>query len=78
MSRKDLIKYCIEKTIKERNAKIDEINEKQRVLNARRAGIWAQYQVKLDELQAELDTIDGRGSEIPRPQKNFEQNGLTL
>lgn len=72
MSRKDMIKYCIEKTIKERNTKIDEINEKQRVLNAQRAGVWAQYQVKLDELQAELDSIDGRGSENPRPQKNFE------
>lgn len=67
MSRRDMLKYCIERTIKERNAKIDEINEKQRVLNAKRAGIWAQYQVKLNELQAELDSIDGRDSENPRP-----------
>ena len=67
MSRRDMIKYCIEKTIKERNAKIDEINEKQRVLNARRAGIYAQYQVKLNELQEELDSLNGRSSGKSHP-----------
>lgn len=67
MSRRDMIKYCIEKTIKERNAKIDAINDKQRVLNARRAGIWAQYQVKLNELQEELDSLNDRSSEKSHP-----------
>ena len=67
MSRRDMIKYCIVKTIKERNAKIDEINEKQRVLNARRAGIYAQYQVKLNELQEELDSLNGRSSGKSHP-----------
>ena len=71
MSRRDMLKYCIERTIKERNAKIDEINEKQRVLNAKRAGIWAQYQVKLNELQAELDSIDGRDSKKIHAHRNF-------
>lgn len=67
MDRKEWVEYCIQKTIKERNEKIDAINEKQRVLNARRAGIYAQYQVKLNELQKELATLDGRSSEFSHP-----------
>lgn len=50
MNRKEWIEYCIKKTIKERDEKIDTINNEQRVLNARRAGIYAQYQIKLNKL----------------------------
>ena len=75
MDQKEWIEYCIKKTIAERNEKIDAINDKQRVLNARRAGIYAQYQVKLNELQEELDSLNGRSSEKSHPQKNFEQIG---
>lgn len=67
MDQKEWIEYCIKKTIAERNEKIDAINDKQRVLNARRAGIYAQYQVKLNELQEELDSLNGRSSEKSHP-----------
>jgi hypothetical protein len=40
-ARKELIQYLIDRLLQERNKKIDAINEKQRVLNARRAGIYA-------------------------------------
>ena len=67
MDQREWIEYCIKKTIAERNEKIDAINDKQRVLNARRAGIYAQYQVKLNELQEELDSLNGRSSEKSHP-----------
>lgn len=67
MDRKEWIEYCIQKTITERDEKIDAINNEQRVLNARRAGIYAQYQVKLNELQEELASLNGRSSEKSHP-----------
>ena len=77
MKRKEWIEYCIKKTIKERDEKIDTINNEQRVLNARRAGIYAQYQIKLNKLQEELDSINGPDSEISAPIENFQTKSLT-
>jgi hypothetical protein len=67
MNRKEWIEHCIEKTIAERNNRIDAINNEQHVLNARRAGIYARYQVKLNELQKELDSLNGRSSGFSHP-----------
>lgn len=66
-SREEYIKSCIAKLTKERNEKIDAINEEQRVLNARRAGIYAQYTMQIEELQMELAPLVGRSSEISHP-----------
>ena len=77
MDRKEWIEYCIEKTVIERNKKIDAINNEQCVLNARRAGIYAQYQVKLNELQKELDSLNGPDSGIFMPIENFQTKSLT-
>ena len=73
--RKKIIALKINDILAKRDQKIDLINEKQRKLNAERSAVYAQYQMHLDELQEELNSLNGRSSGFSHPQKKFEQIG---
>ena len=65
--RKKIIALKINDILAKRDQKIDLINEKQKKLNAERSAVYAQYQMYLDELQEELDSLNGRSSGFSHP-----------
>lgn len=65
--RKKIIALKINDILAKRDQKIDLINEKQKKLNAERFAVYAQYQIHLDELQEELDSLNGRSSGKSHP-----------
>lgn len=65
--KKKIIALKINALLAKRNSKIDAINEQQKKLNAERESVYAHYQAKLNELQKELATLNGRSSEFSHP-----------
>lgn len=53
--------------------KIDQINKAQAELNRKRDEVYDYYYDKIKEIDDIIISINGRGSENLRPQKNFEQ-----
>lgn len=54
MENKTLMDAMIEKLIQERNEKIDALNKESQSLNARRADIYAQYELQIQNIKKQF------------------------
>lgn len=54
MENKTLMDAMIDKLIQERNEKIDALNKESQSLNARRADIYAQYELQIQNIKKQF------------------------